>query len=320
MLSRCNLRFSNIDGSLVVVVVIIVAGVLASFVVASILSSVGLLLLCLVTSRVVVIEVVEFTMGSRTVLISMIHLSVASIVLGLLLAAESLIVLIVEIREIIKLSLSLIWEILWQPHRWHERRLHLSFHSSSGHIGRILHLSIIQRLLHLHEFQGRERIESEWHILTEWISILISCLSSVSDSLLLQLILSDLLGLQEVHVLVVATEEGTELVAVFQALLELSHERIRFDLIAKMHCRILEFTLSILSTSLVSGLLDELQRENFCFGKFLEFGLNEGLIDTLLNISEINVALVAVLLFGNDILEGSLVFLELSVRNARIDS
>lgn len=87
-----------------------------------------------------------------------------------------------------------------------------------------------------------------------------------------------------------------------------------------MHGRILELSLSILSASFVSRLLDELQRENLCLGNSLEFGLNEDLIDALLNISEINVALVAVLLFANDILEGSLVFLELSVRNARIDS
>lgn len=47
--------------------------------------------------------------------------------------------------------------------------------------------------------------------------------------------------------------------------------------------------------------------------------MNEDFIDALLNISEINVALVAVLLFADDILEGSLVFFDLSVRNASID-
>lgn len=249
----------------------------------------------------------------------MIHLSVSSIILGLLLTTESLIVLVGEIREIIVLlSVSLILEILWEPKHIHEGSLNLSFHSTSGQ--RIGNLSIVHSHLHLHCLRIKERLESEGHILVKKISVLISALICVSDFLLLQFFLSDLLRLQEVHILVVGTKEGTELGAVLVVFLELCHERIRFGLITKMHGRILELSLGILSASFVSRLLDELQRENLCLGNPLEFGLNEDLIDALLNISEINVALVAVLLFANDILEGSLVFLELSVRNARIDS
>lgn len=186
----------------------------------------------------------------------MTHLSLSSIILRLLLTVELLIVMVAEIREIILFNESLIWEILWEPP--HERSRHLSFHSTSGE--RIGHLSIVHSHLHLDCLRIKERLESEEHILIKSISILMNVLSSVSEFLLLQFFLSHLLRLQEVHVLVVGTEEGTELDAVLVVFLELCHKLIRFNLIAKMDGRILELTLSVISASFVLGLLDELQR------------------------------------------------------------
>lgn len=142
----------------------------------------------------------------------MIHLSGSSIILGLLLTAEFVIVLVGEIMEIIVLLfVSLILQILWEPNHIHEGK-HLSFHSTSGQ--RIGKLSIVHSHLDLHCLRIKERLESEGHILVKKISVLIGALISVSDFLLLQFFLSDLLRLQEVHILVVGTKEGTELVAV----------------------------------------------------------------------------------------------------------